>query len=79
MPLTHDFERRLRTASPEQWTASLIDLAQHRPEEVDDLFYRIRGPHSDALSDFLEQHTSEYDVVLIQGVPFSLSVGPRVW
>jgi glycosyltransferase involved in cell wall biosynthesis len=74
LPLTHDFEKHLRTASPEQWTASLIDLAQHRSEEVDELFYRIRGPHSDGLADFLEKHASDYDVVLIQGVPFSISV-----
>jgi glycosyltransferase involved in cell wall biosynthesis len=60
---------------PREWTESLISLAEDRPSDIDDLFCEVRGPHSAAMSAWLEENAASYDAVLVQGVPFA----PLVW
>jgi glycosyltransferase involved in cell wall biosynthesis len=50
----------------------LIDIARVRDPRADDVFLKIRGPASRALESWLDEHAAEYDVVLAQGVPFSI-------
>lgn len=74
VPLDDDFERCVRSRDVGSWVDSLIHLAENRPAELSDLFYQIRGPQSRGLEEYLRHHTRDYDVVLVQGVPFSVSI-----
>ena len=68
-------EDALRRLDPEAWIDSLVELAEARNPAVDELFPQVRGPHSSALKSWLETHVTDYDVMLVQGVPFA----PIVW
>jgi glycosyltransferase involved in cell wall biosynthesis len=74
VPLNADYELFLRREVPEEWVASLIELTECRSPEADEMFLKIRGPHSEGLETFLSEYGREYDVALVQGVPFSVSV-----
>jgi glycosyltransferase involved in cell wall biosynthesis len=66
-----DFAAVARRRAPEAWVRSLVALAERRDRSDDDLFVEVRGPRSQALRRWLEDHVASYDVVLAQGVPFS--------
>jgi glycosyltransferase involved in cell wall biosynthesis len=72
--VTNDFEVFMRRYHPDEWVASLVQIARTRPIEADNLFQEIRGPHSEGLIGFLQQNAYEYDAVLVQGIPFSTAV-----
>jgi glycosyltransferase involved in cell wall biosynthesis len=74
LSLADDFESAVRAVDPAQWVACLVELTQRRAAEIDEIFYRIRGPHSADLVRFLQQHSGDYDVVLVHGTPFSTAV-----
>jgi len=74
LPLEVDFELVVRRDDDNRWVRSLIELAQARADEVDRLFYLVRGPHSIRLAHWLERNVASYDVVLVHGTPFSTPV-----
>jgi glycosyltransferase involved in cell wall biosynthesis len=75
LDMERDLEAIARKSIPREWTESLISLAEDRPGGIDDLFCQVRGPHSAAMSAWLETHAASYDAILVQGVPFA----PIVW
>lgn len=75
LDLRGDLETQVKEASPDDWIDSLITLTEERPQEVDDLFFETRGPHSAAMTSWLEGHAADYDVAIVQGVPFA----PLAW
>jgi glycosyltransferase involved in cell wall biosynthesis len=42
--------------------------------EIRERFSSVRGPKSKALADWLHKNINQYDVVLVQGIPFATSV-----
>ncbi|MQL51392.1 glycosyltransferase [Desulfofundulus thermobenzoicus] len=72
--LTDDYENYLRLRYPEKWVSSLIEITSKRNNVDDRLIYFTRGPLSRELESWLSNNISNYDVLLIQGVPFSTSV-----
>jgi len=70
-----DLERMVRQSHPESWIDSLIEVTEERDPRIDALFPQARGPHSRALAHWLAANTGNYDIVLVQGVPFA----PVVW
>lgn len=73
IPLDADFELVARREDNDRWIRSLIELAEARGQDVDRLFYLVRGPHSIRLAHWLEGNIASYDVVLAHGTPFSTS------
>jgi glycosyltransferase involved in cell wall biosynthesis len=74
VPIADDYETFLRRFHPEEWVNSLIDITIHRSRDIDNLFIESRGPHSVELIRFLEENAYDYDVILVQGIPFSTTV-----
>jgi len=68
--LSASAEQMIRAMHFDRWVAALNRSAKMRPPELDEEFAEIRGPHSPALQDWLSGHASDYDVVLVQGIPF---------
>jgi glycosyltransferase involved in cell wall biosynthesis len=71
--LLQDYESYLRSRDVGAWVRSLIQIAESRNREKDEIFCRVRGPHSSQLEQFVLRHGREYDAALIQGVPFSIT------
>ncbi len=59
-------------AQLEEWVDSLVHVARHRSPETDAAFAAARGPHSPAMQSWLASHAANYDVVLVQGIPFDV-------
>jgi glycosyltransferase involved in cell wall biosynthesis len=74
VPMADDYEAFLRKFYPEEWINSLIDIAMHRSRDIDNLFFESRGPHSMELIQFLQENAYDYNVILVQGIPFSTTV-----
>jgi hypothetical protein len=66
LPLERDFERFLRATSPEMWIASLMDTAQRRPIELEEVFGNL-GDLRSPLERFLLEHSRDYELALIHG------------
>jgi len=62
--------RRLPLAT---WVSALVEIAEVRSPNDDDLFLKVRGPHSAQLSEWLDTELVNFDAVLVQGVPFVTS------
>lgn len=56
-----------------RWVETLMSVAEARDPAQDELFTHVRGPWSAAMERWLTDHLSDYDAVLVQGVPFSTS------
>jgi glycosyltransferase involved in cell wall biosynthesis len=72
--LEQGFEELWRQADPASWIDALRAIAQKRTTANENLFRFVRGPRSSALVEHVRSVAGQYDVVLVQGVPFSLSV-----
>jgi glycosyltransferase involved in cell wall biosynthesis len=72
--LEHGFEALWQQSDPAAWIDALRSVAEKRTVADEALFRMVRGPRSSALVDHVRSVASQYDVVLVQGVPFSLSV-----
>ncbi len=69
---TAENERLLRAVDFPGWVAALARTADQRAPGIEAAFAAVRGPHSAALQGWLAAQGGDYDVVLIQGVPFDL-------
>ena len=67
-----DNDRLLRAMDFAGWVTALNTIAAQRSPTIEAAFAAVRGPHSTALQDWLVEHGGDYDVALIQGVPFDL-------
>lgn len=74
LELDRSFDLLWREQNSNDWINALYALAQQRPDEVENAFRAVRGPRSQALVDYVRQVAGQYDCVLVQGVPFSLSL-----
>lgn len=74
VPLEQGFEMIWRDIDSAGWIDALRQVAQARSAVDEEAFLRLRGPRSPALVDHVRAVAHEYDVVLLQGVPFSNSV-----
>jgi glycosyltransferase involved in cell wall biosynthesis len=71
--LGQDYESVAQRHRPEDWVRWSVETALARDPEADADFARLRGPHATSLLAALKEKAHEYDVALIQGVPFSLA------
>jgi glycosyltransferase involved in cell wall biosynthesis len=74
LDLAEDFESFAGRQMPGQWIEWIAETARCRPPALDADFQALRGPHSTAMLAELTRIVGDYDVVLVQGVPFGLSV-----
>ncbi len=65
-------ERALRAMDFAGWVTALSDIAAQRSPTIEAAFATVRGPHSAALQAWLAEHGGDYDVALVQGVPFDV-------
>jgi glycosyltransferase involved in cell wall biosynthesis len=70
--LTDQYDEELRVTQFDPWVLALRHAAQTRDARMEGDFAAMRGPHSKALQDWLGEHAREYDVVLVQGIPFDV-------
>ncbi len=56
--LAGDFGTVTRGLEPQQWVKSLIEVTERRDRSDDDLFIRVRGPHSVQLHRWLEDNVA---------------------
>jgi hypothetical protein len=71
--LEQGFEALWRQSDPAAWIDALRSVADRRTAADEELFCFVRGPRSATLVDHVRSVAGRYDVVLVQGVPFSLS------
>ena len=69
---SEQYEDELRTAEFDEWIEALKEVAKTRDDAVDADFAAVRGPHSAGMQNWLSEHGAEYDVVLVQGIPFDV-------
>jgi len=74
LPLDVNYRDILKQTAPEDFIKSLIDAAQNRSPEMDELFQNTRGPNSETLKKWLDQNTNNYDLVFGHSVPFKTLV-----
>lgn len=74
LPLEQGFDALWRVSDPAGWIDALRETAQDRAAAVEKAFLRVRGPRSTALVEHVRAVADRYDVILVQGVPFSNSV-----
>jgi glycosyltransferase involved in cell wall biosynthesis len=70
--IAEEHERRLRSTFPERWIDALRTVARQRADASERRFASIRGPHSQALQQWLAREGGRYDIVLVQGIPFDV-------
>ena len=70
--LADDLHKQLRVERLEEWVDALANVARRRPARVEQAFAAVRGPHAPALQRWVQEHASDYDVVLVQGIPFDV-------
>jgi glycosyltransferase involved in cell wall biosynthesis len=70
--LTEQHDQELSTKHFDRWVGALHNTAQRRSVEMEADFAATRGPRSGALQDWLAAHASDYDSVLVQGIPFDV-------
>ena len=70
--LTDQYDEELRVNQFDDWVSALRRTAQARDPRMEDNFASIRGPHSSALQNWLRENAGNYDVVLVQGIPFDV-------
>lgn len=72
--LEQGFDTLWRQVDPAAWIDALTAVTQQRPDAAEQSFLALRGPRSPALIEHIRTVAGQYDVVLVQGVPFSLTV-----
>ncbi len=72
--LCYDFRHVLSEKVPSKYVEEMIAATEKRSIDVENLFYEMRGPISEKMSAWLEDHIEEYDVVIGHSVPFSTLV-----
>jgi glycosyltransferase involved in cell wall biosynthesis len=73
LDLCHELDILPHRLTHMDWVGALIDVTEARNPADDELFLRVRGPHSLSLTRWLDANVSNYDVLLVQGVPFAIS------
>ncbi len=74
LPLDRNYERLAKARDPWRWIDGLRQVAEQRLPEVDVMFDRMRGPHCSAMSTYLDEVAANYDVALVQGIQFGVSM-----
>lgn len=74
VPLEQSFDALWRQVDPAAWIDALVMVAQQRSEAAEEAFLSLRGPRSPSLVEHVRTVAGQYDVALVQGVPFSLTV-----
>ena len=72
--LSEDFDSISMRSDARRWVSSLIEITRQRNRADDNLFFAVRGPHSAELNRWLDAELPNYDVVVAQGIPFSIPV-----
>nr|WP_165583172.1 glycosyltransferase [Dyella soli] len=67
-------EVRAKEGNVDRWVSDLIEVAEMRDPAIDAIFDQIRGPHSTSRDRWLRKNLPQFDLVLVQGVPFSTAV-----
>ncbi|EHL97009.1 glycosyltransferase, group 1 family protein [Acetobacteraceae bacterium AT-5844] len=70
--ISASFQEKLRTEDLGAWIRLSVTAAAQREEAVEKAFAAVRGPHSREMQAWLAQAANEYDVVLVQGIPFDV-------
>jgi len=70
LDFANDYKNFLRKNKLGEFISSYIELAQKRPDEINDMFYQVRGPLSHVLNEWTEANIEKYDVVLGHSTPF---------
>lgn len=68
--LSGDIDAAARASAPDRLIETLIAATERRDPSTADLFIDTRGPWSDRMGSWLDEHVSDYDVVLAHGTPF---------
>ncbi len=71
--LEQGFDAVWRHADPAGWIEALRAVALARTVTDEEVFRAVRGPRSPELVKHVRQVATQYDVVLLQGVPFSIT------
>ncbi|NLH83475.1 MAG: glycosyltransferase family 4 protein, partial [Phyllobacteriaceae bacterium] len=74
VPLDQGFDTLWRQVDSSAWIDALATVTDQRPEPAEEAFLTVRGPRSSALVEYVRASVGRYDVVLVQGIPFSLTV-----
>ncbi|MHA7066684.1 glycosyltransferase family 4 protein [Azospirillum argentinense] len=74
VPLEQSFDAFWRENDAAGWIDALRNVAQARSEADEEAFLHTRGPRSPDLVEHVRKVAGRYDLVLLQGVPFSNSV-----
>jgi glycosyltransferase involved in cell wall biosynthesis len=70
--LSERHDEDIRTRYFERWVTALRRIGASRDVALEETFAAIRGPHSEAMQSWLQAHAVDYDVVLVQGIPFDV-------
>jgi len=70
--LREQYQDELRTDSFERWVGALHYTASRRAPNMEDSFAALRGPHSPRLQAWIANNASNYDAILVQGIPFDV-------
>lgn len=70
--LADENELQLRTTDFERWVSTLHEMACRNSDVMEADFAAVRGPHSEAMQAWIAAHASNYDTILVQGIPFDV-------
>lgn len=74
LPLDVDYKKYLKEYDLDLYIDEMIDIADNRNENIEELFQFTRGPVSLELNKWLDKNISNYDIVLGHSIPFNTSV-----
>lgn len=70
--LGEDKDQILRTQFFDEWVSALNNLGRRNSAAIEADFAAVRGPHSAAMQGWIASHREDYDMILVQGIPFDV-------
>ncbi len=70
LPLDRDYRDWLKQHRLKSYISRVIEVTRERPKEMEEAFQAVRGPHSREMTEWIQRHAADYDLIFGHCMPF---------